>query len=74
MCPPKVSSNNTNKLSPQEQVSMNAANELSSNNTNKLSPQEQRIVRGHSPVVQIIQINLVLKNRLSNNFLAFQFK
>ena len=34
----------------------------SSNNTNKLSPQEQRIWSINTEIVQIIQINLVLKN------------
>ena len=33
-----------------------------SNNTNKLSPQEQLIAQLFHLVVQIIQINLVLKN------------
>ncbi len=33
-------SNNTNKLSPQEQVDMMEKTNLGSNNTNKLSPQE----------------------------------
>ena len=42
---------------------------ISSNNTNKLSPQElfDIIVLKHP--VQIIQINLVLKNCLSNSLL-----
>ena len=34
------SSNNTNKLSPQEQEEITLCNKASSNNTNKLSPQE----------------------------------
>ena len=34
------SSNNTNKLSPQEQVKQSSSASMSSNNTNKLSPQE----------------------------------
>ena len=37
-------SNNTNKLSPQEHVSVFFVEFFSSNNTNKLSPQEQRRV------------------------------
>ena len=36
----------------------------SSNNTNKLSPQEHSDVNGVYGRVQIIQINLVLKNSL----------
>ena len=56
------SSNNTNKLSPQEpKLSIGYAN-LCSNNTNKLSPQEPFTVATQSTLVQIIQINLVLKN------------
>ena len=35
-----VSSNNTNKLSPQEPVEIPIINLFGSNNTNKLSPQE----------------------------------
>ena len=38
-----VSSNNTNKLSPQEPDTSNTAQISCSNNTNKLSPQEQKI-------------------------------
>ena len=34
-----------------------------SNNTNKLSPQERDIQEWYECSVQIIQINLVLKNR-----------
>ena len=55
-------SNNTNKLSPQEQVINKGLLLFCSNNTNKLSPQEpadSHFLRGS---VQIIQINLVLKN------------
>ena len=33
-----------------------------SNNTNKLSPQEQSLIHHDLEQVQIIQINLVLKN------------
>ena len=80
----KLGSNNTNKLSPQEQrvsniylsSSSNNTNKLSpqelflcflfyihcSNNTNKLSPQEPLVVVVSVKPVQIIQINLVLKN------------
>ena len=35
-------SNNTNKLSPQEQIYSHCGIEYRSNNTNKLSPQEHR--------------------------------
>ena len=55
-------SNNTNKLSPQEPASIGPSYVFSSNNTNKLSPQElSRPILLMIPV-QIIQINLVLKN------------
>ena len=55
-------SNNTNKLSPQEHG--NNAKQIvgSSNNTNKLSPQELIWCTCIYQMVQIIQINLVLKN------------
>ena len=62
MCPPKVSSNNTNKLSPQELDWFLAFLPPGSNNTNKLSPQERNGLNPASIIVQIIQINLVLKN------------
>ena len=57
-----ISSNNTNKLSPQELLITMIILFLSSNNTNKLSPQELVILFCDSHSVQIIQINLVLKN------------
>ena len=41
---------------------MSVDTDLSSNNTNKLSPQEQRCCLVLTKSVQIIQINLVLKN------------
>ena len=56
------SSNNTNKLSPQEHKPFFAIICSCSNNTNKLSPQEHSIDKKFSIRVQIIQINLVLKN------------
>ena len=37
-------SNNTNKLSPQEQKENQIENDESSNNTNKLSPQERAVL------------------------------
>ena len=58
----RFSSNNTNKLSPQEHPFNNISITFSSNNTNKLSPQEQYLRWVIFVFVQIIQINLVLKN------------
>ena len=55
-------SNNTNKLSPQEPFSFSTSCTICSNNTNKLSPQEPKIRVMQVLIVQIIQINLVLKN------------
>ena len=55
-------SNNTNKLSPQEPSGSQTESATSSNNTNKLSPQEPSSFRLLVCYVQIIQINLVLKN------------
>ena len=57
-------SNNTNKLSPQEPDTHNNDCSTCSNNTNKLSPQEHYLKQENSKDVQIIQINLVLKNHL----------
>ena len=57
-------SNNTNKLSPQELILCFCWWVLGSNNTNKLSPQEQPPIHSVCLRVQIIQINLVLKNYL----------
>ena len=55
-------SNNTNKLSPQE-LQKGTIHLLSgSNNTNKLSPQELYLPAAITSFVQIIQINLALKN------------
>ena len=55
-------SNNTNKLSPQERCKLFVSLKERSNNTNKLSPQEQQKNLSMDMYVQIIQINLVLKN------------
>ena len=55
-----MGSNNTNKLSPQEPLRTTAC--CGSNNTNKLSPQERSLKSSISALVQIIQINLALKN------------
>ena len=55
-------SNNTNKLSPQEPVSQTYWIVECSNNTNKLSPQEPLSTILKELFVQIIQINLALKN------------
>ena len=57
-----ISSNNTNKLSPQEPTSARISFSMGSNNTNKLSPQELSGAFRGDAYVQIIQINLVLKN------------
>ena len=57
-------SNNTNKLSPQERFNQMSLTYPRSNNTNKLSPQEQSVHFSCFPFVQIIQINLVLKNEI----------
>ena len=65
---PSPRSNNTNKLSPQEPATSNPLVNTRSNNTNKLSPQEHCLYCRCYTIVQIIQINLVLKNRYS--FLA----
>ena len=56
------SSNNTNKLSPQEHKRGFYFLLTCSNNTNKLSPQEHSVIDYYAVPVQIIQINLVLKN------------
>ena len=55
-------SNNTNKLSPQELPSPTSVRPCRSNNTNKLSPQELFTKQKKGSRVQIIQINLALKN------------
>ena len=68
------SSNNTNKLSPQELVIMQVTIEHSSNNTNKLSPQELSTNSCNISRVQIIQINLVLKNVHSHEATNSTFK
>ena len=57
-----MSSNNTNKLSPQERIAEESGVQSSSNNTNKLSPQEHSTNNIVKSWVQIIQINLALKN------------
>ena len=69
-----VRSNNTNKLSPQEQHIIHGISFISSNNTNKLSPQEHGLDLITGIVVQIIQINLVLKNTNLFSLLNFSFK
>ena len=61
------SSNNTNKLSPQELSAMPISPSISSNNTNKLSPQEPIVTTSTFEYVQIIQINLALKNSTSKS-------
>ena len=57
-----IRSNNTNKHSPQEQRWGSGFSFVGSNNTNKHSPQERNSSRTASISVQIIQINIVLKN------------
>ena len=57
-------SNNTNKLSPQDPTPLIMLTTFRSNNTNKLSPQELNNSISFSLSVQIIQINLALKNKL----------
>ena len=59
----RTGSNNTNKLSPQEPIVLYLNGCTCSNNTNKLSPQEQMFSIILTTSVQIIQINLVLKNQ-----------
>ena len=58
----KLRSNNTNKLSPQELLCLHYKPLSCSNNTNKLSPQELPQAPAITSSVQIIQINLALKN------------
>ena len=60
-------SNNTNKHSPQELVRFVTSSITCSNNTNKHSPQERSELHEEFEIVQIIQINIVLKNHLSAN-------
>ena len=67
-------SNNTNKLSPQELLRLPTSQCLGSNNTNKLSPQERPFVMSLETIVQIIQINLVLKNSFVRKCLTESFK
>ena len=62
-----ISSNNTNKLSPQELIINPPQIRFGSNNTNKLSPQEPATRYAQGDLVQIIQINLVLKNPKADN-------
>ena len=68
------SSNNTNKLSPQEHTSLNINFSSCSNNTNKLSPQEHTSNDYNFILVQIIQINLALKNMIMVLNLIIMFK
>ena len=68
------SSNNTNKLSPQEHVKPVINGGIGSNNTNKLSPQEPARMFLIETTVQIIQINLVLKNLFVSSICVCLFK
>ena len=67
-------SNNTNKLSPQERRNRREFSPNGSNNTNKLSPQEHLLSLFHQVQVQIIQINLVLKNGINLSICRNTFK
>ena len=67
-------SNNTNKLSPQELWTSLRNTDTRSNNTNKLSPQEPSPLIKKTLTVQIIQINLVLKNHITVLHLVEVFK
>ena len=67
-------SNNTNKLSPQERMNKYKSAYARSNNTNKLSPQEHLAKGGVVNEVQIIQINLVLKNLCDILLILLMFK
>ena len=69
--PTSICSNNTNKLSPQELDEFIPEKAGCSNNTNKLSPQELSLALKVTLKVQIIQINLVLKNIINNIFNRF---
>ena len=69
-----MGSNNTNKLSPQELIPIPWLATVGSNNTNKLSPQELRPRISQRMLVQIIQINLALKNRGSADGSSAPFK
>ena len=51
-----------------------ALDNISSNNTNKLSPQEPFILPYLESIVQIIQINLVLKNAGASMITVLPFK
>ena len=69
-----TSSNNTNKLSPQEHHLHKPLQLFRSNNTNKLSPQERMRFILMRITVQIIQINLVLKNVSIHETSVLKFK
>ena len=69
-----ISSNNTNKLSPQELMPFSSTPIGCSNNTNKLSPQELTDPCFSWTTVQIIQINLVLKNTMPVTLGGLLFK
>ena len=47
---------------------------LCSNNTNKFNPQEQKPVEIQDDIVQIIQINSILKNAPHESYEILQFK
>ena len=55
-------SNNTNKFNPQEPIVHKTEGPYRSNNTNKFNPQELKKSVFRVRLVQIIQINSILKN------------
>ena len=67
-------SNNTNKFNPQELDNRTLEDTLCSNNTNKFNPQELSWFCSNCSLVQIIQINSILKNArfLPLNFTSVQ--
>ena len=68
------SSNNTNKFNPQEHRNYKVANKFRSNNTNKFNPQERMSDERLPDIVQIIQINSILKNRVGEPRQQKEFK
>ena len=67
----RASSNNTNKFNPQEPISLFLNKSKSSNNTNKFNPQELGSPIVLLKLVQIIQINSILKNLNLKYFALF---
>ena len=69
-----ASSNNTNKFNPQEPQTIESFFSICSNNTNKFNPQEPRVLKDIPGLVQIIQINSILKNYHNIVVYAHMFK